>query len=830
MLNDFRLALRGFARSPGFAVLAILILGLGLGANTAIFGILDAAVLRPLPFPEANRLVTAHILGKDDPAADFNPFPWSYPKYQRFRKEATAFEAIAGYGGPTNLNLIGPEGPERLAAEEVGGSYFQLLGLAPGVGRLFDASFDATPGEPHVVVLSHHLWQQRFSGDPKVIGTDLRLNGQPLTVIGVAPAGFRGLTGGADLFVPITLATVFEYKGILEEAQNHWFLAVGRLKPGVTFAQAQADAERVGTIVNREFHFEEQVAPWSAGIATLAQSRVDPGFRHSVWLLAGAVGLVLLIACVNLTGLLIARSASRRHEVAVRLALGASRGRLVRLVLAETLLLSLGGWLLGLLGGAATSGVVARSLGAQRDATGGAFFFDPGTIRIDARVMLFGLALALAAALAAAILPALQASKSGLTDSLKTGSAGAMGRFGWRRAGLQQALVVGEIALALVLLTGAALLTRSFSRLNGLDPGFEPDGVLTLRYAAAEGDLAVRDPVEFRRAAVERLSALPGVLSTSMALCPPLGPRCSGSVVVQVDGQKLAIGGSGVPIGLHAVTTEHFRTLGIPILRGRSFTGFDHPGAPRAVLLNETAAKRLFPGLDPIGHRLSAASFYFGGGDSLAEVIGVVKDVRYGEYDAGPEPDLYFPLSAIRSFGRAGTFFVHTRGDPLRVADLVRAELKLLDPNLPVFRVMTMRELAGAALARPRFAATLLSGFAATALLLAALGLYALLAFGVAQQTRELGLRMALGATDARLLGGVVRRGLILAGTGIAIGLGAALALQRVVVGLLYQTSPSDPATLLAVAALMGSTAVLAALIPARRATRVDPLVALRNE
>jgi putative ABC transport system permease protein len=390
--------------------------------------------------------------------------------------------------------------------------------------------------------------------------------------------------------------------------------------------------------------------------------------------------------------------------------------------------------------------------------------------------------------------------------------------------------VVAEIALALVLLAGAGLLTRSFARLNAQDPGFDPDGVLTLRYAATAGDFAVRDPIAFRQSAIERIAALPGVRSASFGLCAPLGPRCMGSVVVRVDDQRLDPGNGRIPIGLHPVTPDHFRTLGIPVLRGRTFTHFDRPETGRVVVLNETAARRLFPGIDPVGHRMAAATFYFAGGDSAATVIGVVKDVRFGTFDAPPEPDLYYPLSYLRVFGGGSTIFVRADRDPASLADLVRAELRILDPNLPVFRVSTMRQLAGAALARPRFAATLLGGFAASALLLAALGLYALLAFTVVQRTRELGLRMALGATELRVLRGVLRQGLVLAAIGIGIGFLAALALQRVMTGLLYGIPATDPVTFAGVALVMLATAALAALVPARRATRVDPLVALRNE
>src|SRR6266545_5207234 len=389
LFRDLRHALRSLRRTPGFALTAVLTLGLGLGANAAIFGVLDAALLRPLPYPEADRIVTLHVLAREGNNPKPDVFPWSYPKYELFRKTAKSLLGTAGYSS-ANLNLITPEGPERLEAEEVGAAYFQVLGLTPAAGRLFRSGEDAVPGQPDEVVLGHELWRRRFGGSPAIVGQEIRLNGRALTVIGVAPAGFRGLTGSADAFVPITLAPIFEYSDILTEAGNHWFLAVARLKPGVSLAAAQADAQLAGAAVDRQYHFPFQTGPWSAEVRELGASRVDPGFRRSVLLLAGAVGLVLLIDCANLTSLLLVRAVARRREIAVRLALGASRGHVVRQVLAEALLLSLAGW--GAALGLARGGVRMLFLLLPQQARAGngtSFFFDPGTVRLDARVALF---------------------------------------------------------------------------------------------------------------------------------------------------------------------------------------------------------------------------------------------------------------------------------------------------------------------------------------------------------------------------------------------------------------------------------------------------------
>ena len=837
--RDFRHALRSLRRTPGFALVAVLTLGVGLGANAAIFGVLDAALFRPLPYPEGERIVTLHLTTSENPFRAPGPqpsaqnpelFSWSYPKFEVFRKTVTSYTAVAGYA-PLSLNLQSPDGPERVEAEEVSPAYFALLGLRPAAGRLLQPGEDGTPGQPAEIVLSHAFWKRRFGGDPGIVGRQLGFSGLPLTVIGVAPEGFTGLTGTAEAFVPITLATIYEYPEILQEAGNHWFQAVGRLKPASTLTSARSEAAIVGSLIDRQYRFPQQTGR-SATVQQLAASRVDPGFRRSVLLLAGAVGVVLLIACVNLTGLLLVRAVARRRELAVRLALGASRGRLVRQVLTEALALSLAGWIVGV--ALARFGIRLLTMlapGQGRGRGGVRFLFDPATVTVDTRVVLFALGLSVIAALLVGIVPALQGSRPGVTQGLRAGggSSTAKGHLTLRRPGLHQVLVISEVALALMLLVGAGLLLRSFARLQAVQTGFDPGNLLTFRYAAAEGDRAGRDPRAFKQELVERLAALPGVSAASVSNCAPLSGPCSVSVVARIDDRRFERRAGAVQVGLHTVTPSYFTALGIPILRGRGFDASDRGGGPRVVVISETAARRLFREQDPLGHRVSAAQSYFRGGDSTAEVIGIARDVRYGPVESEPMPDFYLPAYQT-TFGASGVVFVRVQRDPLALIEAARQEVGALDPGLPIFNVRTMEERAGAALARPRFATTLLGTFAAMALVLAAVGLYGVMAFSVAQRTREIGLRMALGADAPSVLRGVLGQGLALAGSGVVLGLLGALALQRVLGGMLYGIAGTDPATLAGVSLLMGTAATIAALIPARRAIRVDPMEALRAE
>lgn len=839
-MSDLRYALRTLARSPGLVAVAVLTLALGLGANAAIFGVLDAALFRPLLYPDADRLVTVHIaIRQDGPSPpggqgagfDAERFPWSYPKFAAFRRGVVSYEALAAYGS-SSINLITPDGPERLQVELVSAPYFDLLGVRAVIGRGFTADEDAAPNAAPVVVLGHQLWRARFGGDSATLGQTVRLNGYPLTVVGVMPPGFAGLTGTAEAWIPIMMAPVFQYPEILEEAGNHWFPVVGRLTPGRTLDQAAAEAAVMGAEVDRRYRFPMQQGEWRAGVASLTEARVAPAVRRSVLLLGGAVGVVLLIACVNITGLLMVRAVARRRELAVRLALGAPRSRLVRQVLTEAGLLALAGAALGLVLARIGSGALLRLVPAGGRGPGSvSYLFDVSSVGVDSRVIWFALGLAVLAGLLVGLVPALQASRPEAAEMLKSGT-GAVGtsRGSLRRPGAQQVLVVAEVALALLLLAGAGLLVRSFARLQSVAPGFRPEGVLSFRYSAADLDLAAQDPRLFRERLITRLSALPGVRAVSVGTCAPFSGPCNTNVVTRRDDERIPMGAGSIQIGTHVVGPDHFATLGIPVLRGRGFTDRDRAGAAKVVVLNETAARRIWPGQDPIGRRIAVSNPYFRG-DSTAEVVGVVGDVRYGPVESEAAPDLYLPAYDA-AWGRSGLVFLRADGggEPLSLVPAIRRELQAIDPTLPLFNVLTLEERAAAALARPRFATMLLAIFAATALVLAAVGLYGVMAFSVTQRTREIGLRMALGAEGRVVLAGVLRHGLGLAAIGVATGAVAALALRRVLVAFLYQTSGIEPLTLAAVCLVMLGAAAVAALVPARRATRVDPMEALRGE
>ncbi len=836
-LQDLRFAARGLAKSPGFAAVAVLTLALGIGANTAIFSLLHAVLLRPLPYPEPERLLMLYLSTTGNGPEDANDrFPWSYPKFATFREGDQVFERAAGFSH-LDLTLAGDAGPERLPGEIVSADYFPVLGVQAVQGRTFTAEEDGTPRGHAVALVGHDLWRSRFGGDPALVGKTIRLNRAPFQVVGVLPAGFHGLTGEAEVWVPMAMAPVVIYPEALEERWAHWFEVVARPRPEVSAAAAAAAMTAAGKRID-EAHpvpFESN-AVWGANAVALREARLDPAVRTSIFVLAGAVACVLLIACANVANLLLARATGRQREVAVRLALGAGRRRLLRQLLTESLLLAIAGGAAGLL--VAAWGV--RLLAALRPALAGAAggpgalgtsLLDVASARLDSPVLLYSVALSVLTGLVCGTVPALLSTRPDLTGSLKEGSAaavvGAGGHRGARRLGTRDFLVAGEIALALVLLLGAGLMLKSFVRLRALDPGFRPDGVLTFRLDPPEPRYTRQNAAAFKERLLERLAALPGVEAASVDICPPLSGPCNRTVVTRLGGGPPLAPGEGPEIGVHSIAEDHFRALGIPILAGRAFTAADRVGAPLVAIVNQAAARRLWPRGEAVGRQIQVGIGMFGEND-MAEVVAVVGDVKYGPPEQAAGPDIY--VSYRQYTAPRGTVMVRTAGDPSALAAAVRNEVRAVDPELPVYDLKTMAERAGDAMARSRYAALLLAAFAVLALVLAGIGVYGVMSYAVAQRRREMGLRMALGARPADVVALVVRRGALLAALGLAAGLLVGSAATRALEGMLFGVAATDPAVFAGIAALLAAIALLATYLPARRARRVDPMTALKTE
>jgi predicted permease len=824
LLQDLRYALRTLRKSPGFTAVAVLTLALGIGASTALFRAVDALLLRPLPFTEPEQLMKVSLTSPataNEPADDDRI--WSYPKFAVFRDAQTVFSDLALFTD-LDFTLRGDGEAERTSGELAGARYLPTLGVEPVLGRNFLPEEDQHRDGPRVALLSDALWQRRFNADPTVLGRALNIDGQPYTIVGVLPQGFRGLSGRADLWVPIMAHPA---AGV-EEPWGHSFTLVARLKPGISGEQAKATVQQVGARVDDAYpHPEVRDEHWGATARPLDSTRVDPLVRRSLLVLLGAVGLVLLIACANVANLLLVRASGRRREIAVRLALGAGRGRLVRQLLTESLLLSLGAGMAGLIVASWGVSLLAAldpgsALRVQRLVGLGAVNFS--SIHLDLTAFAFAAALALLTGVLFGLVPALQATRPALAAELKEGSArarrpGALSAFTSRNV-----LAVSEIALALVLLAGSGLMLRSLGKLLGVDPGFDAEHVLTLRLNAPEG--FGRDSAPgFYDQLLERLAALPGVTGVALGDCPPLNGGCNRTVVAFRD-RPPAEPGTEPLVGVHWVTPSWATELRVPLERGRFFTEGDRFGTQKAVVVSETAARTFWPGEDPIGRPVSVGQGGFW--DDTAYVVGVVGDVRFGTLDSPLQPDIY--LSDYQSPRGRMMLFVRTAGDPLVIAAAARRALHEMAPDLPVYDIRALEARAGDAMSYARFSTVLLTLFGALALALATLGTYGVVSFAVAQRARELGIRTALGATRGNIMRLVARQGIVLMAIGGALGFAGAHAATRVLRSLLYDVAPSDPATFAAVVVVLALAVLVATWIPARRATRVDPMLALSSE
>ncbi|MGH9837939.1 MAG: ABC transporter permease [Blastocatellia bacterium] len=808
--QDLRYGLRLLLKNPGFTIVAVLSLALGIGANTAIFSLINAALLRPLLVEKPDEL--AMMLTGRSKGLNSN---FSYPLYADFRDQNNVFSGLAAHA-PISVSLSDGNQTERIKGEIVSGNYFSLLGLKAAAGRTFAPEEDRTLGAYPVVMLSYGLWQRRFGSDRSLLGKTVRINNQGFTVVGIAPRGFTGMNLGevADLWAPMMMQPQVE-PGIsnLNSRGVSWLYLVGRLKPGINLEQAQAGLDvlfqQLKQLNPRPDDFRVVLRSGRQGHSGLPEAMSRP-----LALLMGAVGLILLIACANIANLLLSRASVRRKEVAVRLALGASRSRLVRQLLTESVLLALLGGIAGLFFAFLTSDVLLAYIPTE-SATPIELDVNP-----DGRVLAFTLLLSLMTGVVCGLAPAFQASKPDLAPALKD-EIPMIGR-GSRRFGLRNLLVISQVALSLVLLIGAGLFLRSLQKLRGLDLGFAArmGDVLLLSVDLEQSRYDRNRGQEFYRILTERLGALPGVRSVSWATVPPVNAGGSRTTVFIREYEPKP--DEDMELNFNTVGLNYFATLGIPLQRGRDFSDQDTATAPRVVIINETFARRYWPGQDAVGKQLSLS----GARGPFLEVIGVAKDGKYRSLREAPRPSFYLPLR--QSYRPNMTLHLNAAGDLAVLAAAVRREVQAVDKDLPVFDIKTLSEQIDVALAPERMAASLCGFLALLALLLAAAGVYGVMAYAVSQRIREIGVRVALGARPRDVLKLILGEGMVTVGAGIALGLVAAFYATSVLASLLYGISPTDPLTFGVITFLLGLVALLACWIPARRATKVDPMIALR--
>jgi putative ABC transport system permease protein len=824
--QDLRYAVRSLVKQPAFSALAIAMLAIGIGATVAIFALTFAVLYKPLPFADPSRLMLVHLLAPDREAPGVSsPMIWSYPKYRVFRDHQQVFESSSTFTGWT-WNLTGAGAPEQVTGELVDGTYLPLLGVSPRLGRSFSSEDTQAAGSPKLAVIGHGFWVNRLGSDRGVLGRSIGLNGAPYTIIGVLPEGFRGLTGQAELFVPVTTQPAAD----LEEKWNHTYWVVARRQADVTVEQAEAAARVLGGVVSREIGEPsgEQRSEWGAMTVSLNDERVDPLIRRSILLLLAAVGSVLLIVCLNLASLTLARGVARAREVAIRSALGASRLRIMRQLMAESVVLALVGGVLGTLVAYGTLSAGAAFLPdlrmvLPRNLSAGLTRVGLGLLGIDLASFVAIAGVTSLAALLFGLGPAWRASRRDPIDTMKTSTSGSVSH-GTRGLSLRNLLVVGEMAIALVVLTAGGLMVKSVLRLQATELGFRPASLLSVRMVLPGPQYNPARASQFLMDLIERLESRPGMQSVAYGSCAPVTGGCN-RTSAKFPGRVLPPDRTETPIGVLWASPRYFETMGIRLLRGRLFTPHDRAGQPKVVVVNETAALTYWPGEDPIGKRIALGQGGFGDG---AEVIGIVADVRYRAVETAVLPDAYLPL--LQAPRAQGFLFVRTDGAPESIVPQIRTEVQALDPNLPLIDVKMMATRFGEATWRQRSSAWLLGLFSLLALALAATGIYAVMAQGVEQRRREIGVRLALGAGRSDILRLIIGRVTAMAIAGIALGILIAVPAMQLLRALLYQVTPGDPSVFVGLAGVVLAVTLLAGYIPARRATRVDPVVTLRAE
>jgi putative ABC transport system permease protein len=787
-------------RNPGFTIVAVLALTLGIGADSAIFSVVNAVLLRPLPYPESERLV---ILRERSPQLE--GMSVAYPNFIDWREQNSTFENI-GVFRRQSFNLTGNGEPERLVGSQVSAEVFAAVKVNAARGRVFTNDEDK-PGATPVVVLSHGLWQRRFGGNPNILDQTLTLDGRRFTVIGIMPSDFQFPRAGTELWTPVGQASKdpgWENRG------NHPGLAgIARLKPGVTAAQAREDMEVVAANLERQYPDSNT---GSRVTITPALETAIRGIRTALLVLLGAVAFVLLIACANVANLLLARATTRQKEIAIRTALGASRGRIIRQLLTESILLSVAGGALGLL--LARWGVkliVAISPNSIPRAT---------EIDLDGRVVAFTVGISLFTGIIFGLVPALQSSKPDLNETLKDAGRGSTASRHLFRSGL----VVSEVALTLVLLIGAGLMIRSFYRLQQVDPGFNYDHLLTFNVSLPPKKYPEdQQKINFYEQLTEKLRALPGVQTVGVSSGLPLGNN-GWQTSFRVEGQPEPEPGHTPLTEACIATPDYFQAMGIPLLKGRTFSEQDVKDSPHVTLIDEEFARRYWPGEEAVGKNIKT-----GRNDPPITVIGIVRRVKMdGLNEDSNRVQSYFPFRQLPNGGM--TVVIKTANDPMGIVSAARQQVLQIDPDQPVYGVNTMEQLRADSIAPDRLTLMLLASFAAVALILAGVGIYGVMAYSVTQRTHEIGIRMALGARQSDVLGMVIRQGMKLAVVGLAIGLLGAWLATRAMASLLFGVSATDPMTFAVISLVLAGVALGACFVPARRATKVDPMVALRYE
>jgi putative ABC transport system permease protein len=798
LIKDIRYGIRSLLKRPGFTAIALIALALGIGANTAIFSLVNAVVLRPLPFPEPERLVWVWgNIRSGGNRASVSPLD-----FLDYREQNKTLENLAATV-QLPVNITGNGEPERLNASAVTGNYFQTFGVMPVLGRSFTLENEKI-GNDQVAVLSHDLWQRRFGGDPGIINKTVVLNGKATQVLGVMGRDVSLPPQAAELWVPLN----FDSDPDMKMRKAHFLRPIGRLKPGVSVAQAQADLDLIAARLEKQF--PDSNTGWNTRLVSLREQLLG-GSRTYVLILFGAVGLVLLIACANVANLLLVRAASRQKDIALRTALGASRPRIMRQMITESVLLAILGGALGAL--LARFGVDLLVSFSQD------ILPRTATVRVDATVLLFTFLISLATGLLFGLAPAFRTLQVNLIESLKEGVRGA-GETTLRNR-TRNVLVVFESAIAVMLLIGAGLLVRSLFALQSVDPGFDANNVLTMRLDLARNKYDTPEKIaNFLTELQTRVGSLPGVETVGLITELPLSGQPN-DLPFTVEGRPAVTIDQAFGADFRRVNQNYFSALRIPLLRGRNFTAQELRQEEKPVIVSQQLVDQVFPNEDPLGKRLISAI-----GDTRHEIIGVVGDIRHNSLGGPPVATIYFPALETPFTN----LVIRTKGEPLSVAAVVRKEIQAMDPDQPIAAVKPMTSWVEQSVAAQRYRTTLLGLFAVLAVVLAATGIYGVMSYTVAQRTHEIGVRMALGARQGDVLKLVVRQGMMLALIGVALGLLGAFALTRVMSTLLFQVTARDPITFVIVAALLIAVAFVACFVPALRATKVDPLVALRYE